>query len=57
MTRTRRTTKNFVLLIAMTVAGVTSNPVMAYTPTVMKMSCKTATIAPAAIFHSKRSER
>ena len=42
---------------ATTVAGVTSNPVTAYTPTVMMMSWITATIAASAMRHSKRNVR
>ena len=40
----------------MTVAGVTSNRDIEYTPTVTRMSWTTAAKAAAAIFHSKRSE-
>ena len=42
---------------ATTVAGVTSNSVTAYTPTVMMMSWITAMIAASAIRHSKRNVR
>ncbi len=42
---------------AMTVAGVTSKPVMAYTPTVIKMSWITAMIAAVAILMVNRSDR
>src|SRR5581483_2708071 len=41
---------------ATTVAGVTSNRVSEYTPTVMRMSWITAMIAATAIFHSNRNE-
>jgi hypothetical protein len=39
---------------AMTVAGVTRNPKIEYTPTVTRMSCTRAARVAAAIFHSKR---
>src|SRR6476660_9870250 len=42
---------------ATTVAGTTSNWVIAYTPTVMMMSWITARIAASAIRHSKRNVR
>ena len=42
---------------ATTVAGVTSKPVTAYTPTVMMMSWITAMIAASAMRHSKRNVR
>ena len=42
---------------ATTVAGVTSNCVIAYTPTVMMMSWITAMMAASAMRHSKRNVR